>query len=84
MRQRAIQCLPDLSFMTSDTKFEADESPEPSPKKARLNSTASDEENSNQCLCNRLLRFSFVLELNSPIRVQLDSPLHHNNATMEA
>ncbi|PZC86206.1 uncharacterized protein LOC124633492 [Helicoverpa zea] len=51
IRQRAIQCLPDLSY-SQDTKYEDDDDDDsqPSPKKARQNSTDDD---ANPCSCNR-------------------------------
>ncbi|KAJ0176987.1 hypothetical protein K1T71_006996 [Dendrolimus kikuchii] len=45
-RQRAIQCLPDLSF---NDKYEEEDDSQPSPKKTRLNST----DDENPCQCNR-------------------------------
>ncbi|KAJ8727899.1 hypothetical protein PYW08_016284 [Mythimna loreyi] len=50
-RQRAMQCLPDLSY-SQDIKYEEDDDDDsqPSPKKARQNST--DEEVAS-CNCNR-------------------------------
>ncbi|CAG9786383.1 unnamed protein product [Diatraea saccharalis] len=50
VRQRQMPSLPDLSFAVQEPKnYEEDEDSQPSPKKARLNST--DEETS--CQCNR-------------------------------
>ncbi|XP_075973189.1 uncharacterized protein LOC142974630 [Anticarsia gemmatalis] len=50
MRQRAIQCLPDLSSFNGQDKYdEDDDDSQPSSKKARQNST--DEE--NPCHCTR-------------------------------
>lgn len=50
MRQRAIQCLPDLSY-SQDNKYDDDdeEDSQPSPKKARQNST---DEEATSCSCN--------------------------------
>ncbi|KAF9407480.1 hypothetical protein HW555_012509 [Spodoptera exigua] len=51
MRQRAIQCLPDLSY-SQDNKYDDDdeEDSEPSPKKARQNST---DDEVTSCSCDK-------------------------------
>lgn len=67
MRYRSMQSLPDLSF--GHDKYEEDDDSQPSPKKARVNST----EEEIACQCNRTDPDELFLLSCAPILKRLNS-----------